>query len=352
MYDDDCSVGKTGWRIGIGLPAYSRKNARVFFSLQTENAQKTSILFAHKAYETNSWTNIAATYDGSTMKLYMNGAEMSLREEQDGVVFRPSVANCAGLYVGGRQNEDLYYRGKLDEFGIWSRVLSHSEIVNNINRQSSDFLPVDSILAKDSFESLDFWNILSDERPNFMPSDIVLPYHTVRLEAPSCGRTVCDDPEVVFSYLKNEELRHWKTVRYRVINILDDNGKKPQVYDKQIQEQHKALEKAFEPYNISVELHIHRVRNTSLSQKVVMFDCHPSRIGDGHCDEECAHSTTGNDGGDCDHLQSECKKALLGDGQCNSECNKAYHNYDKGDCCNPSDDMAYRSCVDPENALR
>ncbi|XP_053380167.1 pappalysin-1-like [Mercenaria mercenaria] len=352
VYDACSSSRVVGWTVGIKLPSYSRHNARVVFSLRTDGAASSSSLLAHKGYEPNIWTNVAATYDGTTMRLYMNGAEVSLSVEQSGAVFRDSPRECVNLFVGGRLDEEIYFRGKIDEFGIWSRALSHAEIVRNINKKSSDFLLTDNALVSDAFENFDQWEILSDEDPKLVTSDIVLPYHTVRLEAPPCGRTVCDDPETVLSYLNNIDLRNEKKIRYRVINILDDTGKKPQVYDKQIVEQHRTLNKAFQPYNITLDLQVRRVRNTTLSQKVFMFDCHPYQIGDGHCDQECAHSTTGNDGGDCDHVKSECRKVLLGNGQCNSECNKVYHNYDNGDCCKPGDDRAYRTCVDPGKPQR
>lgn len=352
MFEDCSKHGGTGWTIGIKLPRYSRHDARFVFSLHTDGATTTSDLLAHKAYEHNIWTNIAATYDGTTMKLYMNGAEVTLNGEQAGDIFGKSFAKCAGLFVGGRPRDEAYYRGKIDEFGLWKRALSHAEIVSNINKRSGDFSATTGLIASDAFGDLVNWEIQSMEEPAIVVSDIVLPYHTVRLEAPSCGRTVCDDPEVVLNYANNRKLRTKKEVRYRIINIYDDNGRNPLVSEKQVVEQHRLLNKAFEPYSISMDVDIVRVSNTSLLQKVLMFDCHPNQIGDGHCDQECAHSTTGNDGGDCDHVTSECKKALLGNGQCNAECNKAYHHYDNGDCCKPGDEDTYLTCIDPSRQQR
>ncbi|XP_060564363.1 LOW QUALITY PROTEIN: pappalysin-2-like [Ruditapes philippinarum] len=350
---DACSSDKSiGWTIGFKLPSYSRHNARVVFSLHSNDADSSSDILSHKPFEPNTWTNIAATYDGSSMKLFMNGAEVSLNGEQNGAIFRQHVKSCISLIMGGRPDEDIYYRGKLMSLDCGTVLLSHAEIVENINRHSNDFSRLDNSVVVDAFESLDNWEILSDENPELVTSDVVLPYHTVRLEAPPCGRTVCDDPETVISYLNNANLRNEKEIRYRVVNVLDDNGKKAQVYDKQILEQHRILNKVFNQYNISLDLQVRRVKNTTLLQKVFMFDCHPYQIGDGYCDQVCAHSTTGNDGGDCDHVTSECKKDLLGNGECNSECNKAYHNYDNGDCCKPGDEKAYHTCINPENPQR
>lgn len=290
---------------------------------------------------------MTVSYDGSSLNLYLNGAKITKTISSDKPLFKDSYNKCVVLFLGGLPDNNVYFRGKIDEMGLWSRVLGHSEIVENINRASSVFSTSELLVAED-FSNLRKWEILSDIKPQLEQTDIILPFHTVRLDAPPCGKTVCDDPEVVFSYLNNAQLRDKKRVKYRVVNIMTSNGKRPLVDEKQVFEQHKSITKIFEPYGIFMDLSIVNIRNTSLVDKVIMFDCLAYKIGNGICDQECAHSTTGNDAGDCDHVTSECSRDLLGNGICNQECNKAYHNYDDGDCCINT----VNTCIDPRHQYR
>ncbi|KAH3797262.1 pappalysin-1-like [Dreissena polymorpha] len=349
---DECKKSSAiGWTVGIGLPNHKRENARFVFTVFQDGAHKETELFAHRAYDHEQWTNVAATFDGYHVKLYVNGAEISSRVEREGVIFRDAFIQCVALFVGGSPDDGVYFRGKLDELTVWKRVLQHSEIVRNMNDPNSVSQNDNGLVFSDSFNDLSRWEVISDDPPEMTAADISLPLHTLRLEAPPCGRTVCDDPEVVMSYLNHTRLMDKKRVRYRVVNVMDSNGKKPLVTDKDLFDQHKALNKAFEPYNIRFDLEQFGVRNSTLSEKVIMFDCETYMVGNGRCDDECAHSTTGNDGGDCDRVRSECRNDLLGNGVCNPECNKAYHGYDKGDCC-LTRVAASNTCIDPASDYR
>jgi len=347
VFDECKKSSATGWTVGIKLPNLKRENARFVFSVQPDDAKRPIQLLAHKPYEHNTWSHVTVSFNGTTLGLYINGAKITKSIDGDHSLFKDSYSKCVGLFIGGLPDENVYFRGKIDEIGLWSRVLEHSEIVEYMQKDASIFIDSDLVFA-DEFSSLGNWEILSDVIPRVLDSDIVLPYHTVRLEAPPCGKTVCDDPEVVFSYLNHTHLKDKKRVKYRVVNIMTTNGKRPMVDEKQVYEQHKTVSRIFEQYNIFMELSIENIRNSSLADKVIMFDCLPYKIGDGFCDQECAHSTTGNDAGDCDYVTSECSRDLLENGYCNQECNKAYHNYDNGDCCLNTKD----SCIDPKHPGR
>ena len=341
----------SSWSVGIHRDKHERRNARFMFSILTESSTETSVLSAHKRYDPNVWTNIAASFDGKTMKLYVNGAKISNGHEQKGNIFSQDIAKCKNLILGGNAVDGSFYRGKIDEFRLWNRALEHEEIVQSMQSRIQNMEFESYLLVMDPFDNLSQWRVTVGTDPKIIESDIPVVTHDVRLEAPPCGQTACDDPEAVFSYMNNPKLRSKKIVRYRIINILNDEGFDPLVSTKQIQTQNTALNEAFSPYNIEFLPEVLSINNTSLRRRIVMFDCFPHMIGDGHCDPECAHSSTGNDAGDCDLARTECFPELLGDGKCDSECNKQYYGYDAGECCLPGPNT-HLQCIDPNDPLR
>lgn len=297
------------------------------------------------------------------------------------------------------------FRGSVDEMRLWQRALSHGEVwqrVRAVMSVSDDGLrvrpkqndPTPSFTApapegsrpshsvryasrgtgplnppeqslrnseqierqglylNDSFEGLSKWWAERDSRTaRLVLSDLNFPPHDLSIAVPLCGQTVCDNPDVVLSYVSSWQLRSSKQVRYRVINLMNDDGSNPTVTDLQILKQHDFLNRAFRSYNISFLLDVHNVRNSTLRKRLVMFGCELEHIGDGICNQECMHTQTGLDGGDCDTERLPCAAHHKGNGRCDFECNKYYHDWDGGDCCLPGNDTHY-TCYDPHSPYR
>lgn len=203
----------------------------------------------------------------------------------------------------------------------------------------------------DSFDDQSLWLLESGRAPRTLLSDLSYHSYDMSVTVPLCGQTVCDNPQTVLSYAAHWQLRSWKHVRYRVINLMNDDASNPIVDAVQINNQHKALTRAFGAYNISFQLEVHEVRNTTLRRRFIMFGCEPETIGDGICNRECQHERTGLDGGDCDFFHSSCNQTNKGNGKCDYECNKHYHDWDGGDCCLPGADT-HHTCYDPESSYR
>ena len=72
----------------------------------------------------NTWTHVAATWDGSVMRVYLNGIQVASRAAIG------SLVNSSGqLSIGGhRFLSSEYFNGILDEIRIYNRALSPSEI--------------------------------------------------------------------------------------------------------------------------------------------------------------------------------------------------------------------------------
>ena len=88
------------------------------------------------------WTNIIVTYNGSSLKLFINGTLFS-SSNQTGSIFNSgnnllfgcsmSTSNCPSL--------SAFFAGKLDDIAIYNRALSQSEITGLYNSGTNPCLP-------------------------------------------------------------------------------------------------------------------------------------------------------------------------------------------------------------------
>lgn len=75
----------------------------------------------------NTWTHLASTYDGTTLKIYVNGV-LSSSKTVTGAV----QSSSNPLRIGGNTYSQ-YFEGLIDEVRIYSRALSQSEIQTDMN---------------------------------------------------------------------------------------------------------------------------------------------------------------------------------------------------------------------------
>jgi len=75
----------------------------------------------------NTWSHIAGTYDGTTLRVYVNGV-LATSQAQTGTI----SASTGPLMIGGN-NEGEYWAGRIDEVRIYNRALSQSEIQSDLS---------------------------------------------------------------------------------------------------------------------------------------------------------------------------------------------------------------------------
>jgi hypothetical protein len=82
------------------------------------------VLSAGSHLPTNTWTHLAATYDGSTQKLYVNGELVGSRP-QTGTI----AVSDGKLRIGGNSVWGEYFTGQIDEVRIYNRALTQAEVL-------------------------------------------------------------------------------------------------------------------------------------------------------------------------------------------------------------------------------
>lgn len=82
-------------------------------------------LVSNTILNTNTLYHIVATYDKSTIKIYINGVlDNSVSFSSD--ILYDDTTNP--LRIGNHNLENAYFNGKIDQLGIWSRALSLDEV--------------------------------------------------------------------------------------------------------------------------------------------------------------------------------------------------------------------------------
>ena len=87
-----------------------------------------SPLYGTAALTVNTWTHLAATYDGTTMKLYVNGAQVGSSAQTGSI-----ATSTNPLQIGGDATYGQYFQGMIDEVRIYSRALAQTEIQTDMN---------------------------------------------------------------------------------------------------------------------------------------------------------------------------------------------------------------------------
>ena len=90
-----------------------------------------SPLYGKTALKANTWTHLAATYDGATMRLYVNGVQVASRA-QTGTM----TTSTKPLQLGGDSIFGQYFAGTIDEVRVYNVALTAAQI------QSDMTLPV------------------------------------------------------------------------------------------------------------------------------------------------------------------------------------------------------------------
>ena len=83
----------------------------------------TSPLIAQSALPPNVWSHLAATYDGTTLRLYVNGVQVASRAQTGSI-----ATSNNPLSIGGDPIHGQGFVGRIDEVRVYNRALTTGEI--------------------------------------------------------------------------------------------------------------------------------------------------------------------------------------------------------------------------------
>jgi hydrogenase maturation factor HypE len=75
----------------------------------------------------NVWSHLAGSYDGSTLRLYVNGVQVATQALTGSL-----VTSSGALRIGGNSVWGEYFSGLVDEVRVYNRALSPAEILTDL----------------------------------------------------------------------------------------------------------------------------------------------------------------------------------------------------------------------------
>ena len=85
-------------------------------------------VFSSTSLPTNTWSHVAATWDGTTLRLYVNGVQVGSR-----AVAGTLATTSNPLRIGADAKWGEYFAGTIDEVRVYNRALSAAEIQSDMN---------------------------------------------------------------------------------------------------------------------------------------------------------------------------------------------------------------------------
>src|SRR5882724_3834407 len=127
--------GELVYTLYAGSPA-NRPN--VIFNTGTSGSSERSVA-GPGALPLNTWSHLAGTYDGATLRLYVNGTQVASQ------AFTGSIVTSTGaLRIGGNGVWGEYFTGRIDEVRIYNRALTPAEILSDVNAPVGGTPPPDT----------------------------------------------------------------------------------------------------------------------------------------------------------------------------------------------------------------
>jgi hypothetical protein len=123
--------GSGGDSLGLGGTASSAARGRLFFAHGPG-----TVLAGKTAISPKTWHHVVLTRTGRRIAVHLDGNRMP---EIAGDVEPPQESGLASLFLGGRQDAEATFEGKIDEVAFYDRPLAPAEIAEHF-RAASDLL--------------------------------------------------------------------------------------------------------------------------------------------------------------------------------------------------------------------
>jgi uncharacterized repeat protein (TIGR01451 family) len=156
------TTGINGYELSLATTKTDASSQRVFFRINQASISDAYRINSATMYPIDgTWMHVAATYDGTTMRLYINGVQEAYLTPPAGTKI---ALNDVPLSIGAQSTPARYFKGWMDEARVYRRALSPAEIKAFMN-----FPPV----AVDDAYGTPEDTVLNVSAPGVLSNDIV-----------------------------------------------------------------------------------------------------------------------------------------------------------------------------------
>ena len=90
----------------------------------------------------NTWTHLAATYDGTELRLYVNGVQVASQPRTGNI-----LTSTSALEIGGNSVSGHFFQGMIDEVRVFNVALTPTQIQSDMNSPIGSTFPIVSLSA-------------------------------------------------------------------------------------------------------------------------------------------------------------------------------------------------------------
>ena len=143
-----------------GLTQSNGGSGQPYFELTTNSGVYGGITGSTKL-AIGKWAHLVGTYDGATMKLYVNGVLESSAAKTGVISYSTGTELLFGQRSTASGQAGEYYAGDLDDVGIWSTALSATEVQTLYSRQSSTYAATFTSRVMDALATAQNWSSIA-----------------------------------------------------------------------------------------------------------------------------------------------------------------------------------------------
>jgi Tfp pilus assembly protein PilV len=104
----------------------------------------------------NKWSHVSVTFNSGSLIVYLNGNQITSLTTTGSAAF----AGTAPLYIGAYKDYGLaYFKGSIDEVGIWNKTLSATEVTNLFNCGQGNSFPFFSSVSSLCSGIVSYWTM-------------------------------------------------------------------------------------------------------------------------------------------------------------------------------------------------
>jgi len=115
-----------GIYLSIGTSPYN-----LYFGIKTNVSTKSAVYTTN--ISTSDYSNICGTYDGSYIRLYLNGTQVAITSHSG------NIGNSGIMRISGYDDGSEIWDGNIANLSIYNTALSSDEITHNYNQQKVRF---------------------------------------------------------------------------------------------------------------------------------------------------------------------------------------------------------------------